>query len=145
MSRTFTELLLQARQRTGWTQEQAAERLGISVRTLAHYEAGRIPTDEKVARLANVYRAPYLGYTYLAQETETGRAVLPQLLQTEGLASGIMRIRVAMKKADQIYDRLEEIAADNTVSSEEQQEFKQCWQEIEKLVQNAVAVKFSTR
>lgn len=145
MNHTFTELLLQARQRTGWTQEKAAERLGISVRSLAHYEAGRIPSDERVARLAKVYKAPYLAYAYMAQETETGREYLPHLMQTAGIASGIMSIRVAMKKVDRKYDRLEEITADNTVSSDEQKEFDECWKDIEEVVENAIAVKFGMK
>lgn len=46
MSSIFTRLAIQARHNAGLTQEAAAERIGVALRTIAHYEAGRIPADD---------------------------------------------------------------------------------------------------
>lgn len=53
-----------AREGAGLTQEAAAERLGWSVRCLQDIEQeSREPSPEKVAQMAEVYRAPWLhGY-----------------------------------------------------------------------------------
>ena len=55
MSQAFTKLLIQARKNAGYTQEAAAAILHISLRTIANYEAGRIPTDSIVSEMMRVY------------------------------------------------------------------------------------------
>ena len=145
MGSVFTRLAIQARHNAGLTQEAAAERIGVALRTIAHYEAGRIPADDIVARMMQVYRAPYLGYAYLSQESEVGRALLPQITNVSGIASGAMQIRVAIKKAVKMYDRLEEICCDDVVSRDEQRDYERCWSELDNLMASVTAMKFSPR
>lgn len=58
--RGFAEALREYRLRSGLTQEQLAERSGVSVRTIAALEAGRgrTPRPTSVARLAEALRLP---------------------------------------------------------------------------------------
>lgn len=45
-----------ARDKTGWTQEQVAEKLNISIGTLSGYERGyRSPNPEIIRRIAEIY------------------------------------------------------------------------------------------
>jgi transcriptional regulator with XRE-family HTH domain len=39
------------RVKLGWTQEQIAEKLGLSVRTVKYYEAGRVPVSVPATKL----------------------------------------------------------------------------------------------
>jgi transcriptional regulator with XRE-family HTH domain len=39
------------RVKLGWTQEQIAEKLGVSVRTVKYYEAGNVPVSTPAAKL----------------------------------------------------------------------------------------------
>lgn len=145
MKRTFTEYLLMARQNARLTQERAAEKIGISRRSLAYYEQGRRPTDEVVARMVQVYDAQYLGYAYLAQETATGRAITSQFEQADGVASGVMQINVQIKKLDQMNDRVEEICMDNVVSNDELPEYKRYIDRLDKLYKYIAALKYAVK
>lgn len=50
-----------ARKAAGYTQEYAAELLGVSCRCLADYEAGaRTPPNDIAESMVDVYRAPQL-------------------------------------------------------------------------------------
>lgn len=69
-----------ARRAAGLTQEQAAEQLYISVRSIAEYESGRtIPPDDVVCRMVDLYGDRSLAYLHLKQSTEVGRRYLPDL------------------------------------------------------------------
>lgn len=145
MKRDFTTLMILARKNAGLTQESAAEQLGLSRRGLAYYEQGKIPNDTIVAKMMQVYRSPYIGYAYLSEETAVGRALLPPITNVSGIASGVMQIRVAIKKAVKMYDRLEEICCDDVVSRDEQRDYERCWSELDQLMASVTAMKFSPR
>ena len=54
------------RQHTGYTQEQASQKLNVAVRTLSDYENGHAPVpDDIAAKMAEIYRAPRLAYQHM--------------------------------------------------------------------------------
>lgn len=58
--------LKQARELCGYTQVEAAERLGISVDTLGNYERGKSYPDVPVIRkIENLYGVPYARIIFL--------------------------------------------------------------------------------
>lgn len=143
MSSTFTKLLIQARKDAGLTQEQAARKIGIALRTMANYEAGRIPSDPLVAKMVQVYDCWPLAYAYLSLESSTGRLVAPKIEQIPGIAAGAMQLHISMKQAAMMFDPLENICCDDIISHEEEAAFLQCTSEMEKLVQRYIAMKLA--
>jgi len=41
----------ETRARLGWSQQEIADKLGVSVRTIKYYEAGRVPISSPAAKL----------------------------------------------------------------------------------------------
>ena len=78
MHERYPNLYKRARCATRLTQEGAAELLDISVESIKQYEGGRrVPPDEVVARMAEVYRLPWLTLEH-AKATDT-LGVLPSV------------------------------------------------------------------
>ncbi|NSW92860.1 MAG: helix-turn-helix transcriptional regulator, partial [Firmicutes bacterium] len=68
MQRTCGNIYQTARKVAGLTQEQAAERLNVSVRSLADYEIGKtVPKDDIVCAMMRSYGTRWLGYQHLHQ------------------------------------------------------------------------------
>ena len=99
------------RKQAGYTQENAAELLGCSVRMLARYESGEVPVpDEIVCRMDQLYCSHFLAYTHLHKSSRLAAKLLPAVTdcgiqtaamsffnQLEGLENdvGRMLVRIA--------------------------------------------------
>lgn len=144
MKDDFAKMLSMARKAAGFTQEQAAEELNVAVRTLSAYEQGKFLTDDMVAHMVQVYRSPALGYAYLSTQSATGRLLLPRI-RIVGISSGAMQLRVTMKRAEHIYDLLEEICCDDQITLSEEAQFCKCIETLDDLVSTILAVKVLPR
>ena len=70
MAPLYPNIYQRGRKTTLLTQEEAAERLGISPETLKRYEGGRLtPPDETVARMCEIYGVGWLALEH-AKEAE---------------------------------------------------------------------------
>ena len=125
MSYEFGNACCFARKTARLTQEEAAERLGVSTRSVAHYEGERIPPDEMVAAMVQLYNAPALGYMYLSQESPTGRMILPRV-NPVGASNGVLRLRVTMRRAASMADTLDDICWDDKITPDEAPDFERC-------------------
>lgn len=141
MNNQFSFLLAAARKNAGYTQEQAAERLNVATRTLAWYEQGRIPPDNIMAHMMRLYNNAAIGYEYLASISEVGKLILPELREIPGVAAGTMQLHIAIKKAVSVYETLEQVCCDDVIDADEEDSYRQCWQELDMLMQDLVALK----
>ena len=97
----YPNLYQRARKATYFSQEEAAELIGLSAESMKQYESGRrVPSDDTVHRMAELYNLPWL-------ELEHAKATLAN------------RFRRA---SDQIYTLLE-IAEDGIIDECERPEF----------------------
>lgn len=120
MSKRFGIEIKRARKGAGFTQEQAAEALNVSVRTYAKYEGDEIlPCDDMVAAMMQVFDNPCLGYTYLSQESEVGRLILPKIGKLPGVAAGAMQYHIALAEASSDSMKLEKICCDDKIDAYE--------------------------
>jgi len=128
MKRHCENIYKNARKVAGLTQEQAAEQLYISVRSLAEYEAGRtIPPDDVVCRMVEVYKAKHLAYLHLKQSTEVGRRFLPELHILD-LPRSVLRLQKEVADVNGIHREMVEVVCDGMVEEHEHE----TWQSIEK-------------
>ncbi len=68
------------RKQAGYTQENAAELLGCSVRALARYESGEAPVpDEIVCRMDELYSNHFLAYVHFRESSRLAAGLLPEV------------------------------------------------------------------
>lgn len=134
-----------ARIAAGLTQERAAERLALSVRSLADYEAGsRRPAGDIVVRMADIYDARYLAYQHLRESSEIARRIIPDAGDVDLPESVLQLVDAVYSFADAKYDRrLICIARDGVISAEERPEFDQIVAHLDLIVKSALAVAYN--
>lgn len=133
MSGRNSNLYKKARKEAYLTQEQAAERLSVSVETVKAWEQGqRVPRPEDVERMQALYGTPWLGLEYTRDIC--GRlGVLPEL-RLQGLPTAVLTlINRATALADD-YRRLMRIAEDGVIDETEAPEFDRIAQSIQGVI-----------
>lgn len=108
-----------------YTQEQAAELLYVSEKTMKAWEQGqRMPDNGTVARMAELYGTPWLALEH-ALETAEPLGVLPEGVCLKDLAQAVLGYAEAIwAEADRLRP-LMRIAADNVVDDSERIEFQE--------------------
>lgn len=140
MNKYFGRLCCSCREAAGLTQEQAAEILHVSVRTIGAYEAGEyIPHDETVDRMMTAYNSPELGYHYLSRVLRTGRRLLPQAGKA-GIAATATRFRRSLRHAHPAADLLDDICDDDLIEEHEHEALGQCTETARKIASAAMEV-----
>ena len=128
------------RRAAGYTQESAAERLGISVESLRAYETGqRVPPDWVVELMSILYNAPYLALQHMQESNTLFRQVVPQVEDRDLLETAV-RIynRLRHFAENHSVDRLLEIAEDNVIDEKERPEFQTIVAELREIVQSGL-------
>lgn len=129
-----------ARKAAGYTQEHAAELLSVSVRSLAEYEAGgRIPPNDVVERMVEIYNAQYLAYQHLKATNALAARIIPDIKERSlrELALRIYNRKRRIAKESSI-DRLMEIAEDDYIDEQERPEFEEIVSELRELVRSGL-------
>ena len=129
-----------AREVAGITQEREAAALNLSVRSLAAYETGeRIPHDDIVVRMVDLYNFQQLAVQHLRTNSELARRIIPDL-QNRSLVAAAVRFFNAMKRLESIHgaERLLEIGEDNAIDAEEREDFDAIARELKNLICSAM-------
>lgn len=133
MSKSFGRLCGFYREAAGFTQEQAAELLHVSVRTVGAYENGEyMPHDDTVDMMVVTYNAPELGYHYLSRVLRTGRRLLPETC-AGGAAATATQFRRSIRQVSSAADALDDICADDTITANEKKPLAKCLGKIREL------------
>lgn len=132
-----------ARESAGFTQEDAAEQLTLSVQTLSAYERGlRRPADLVVRQMVTLYGAPELAYQHLS--TSELADVLFVSVQSRGLQEAAMRVVRLVKafaKSGRLWTLLE-IAEDGVIDDAETPVFREIMEELHEITESVVALSF---
>lgn len=142
MQNDCTNIYQSARKIAGLTQERAAELLGLSVRSLADYEAGlRLPPNDVADRMVTVYNSQLLAVQHLRNSTQIARDLLPDV-QTMGLPEAVLTLVDAVYAfADDRLDReLIDIARDGVISPDERERFDRVIDKIRDITAAAIAL-----
>ena len=129
-----------ARRAAGFTQESAAEQLGISVESVRAYETGqRIPPNDVVEQMVICYNAQRLAYQHLHETNVLMARVVPQLEQRSVLEVAV-RIynRLNRFQRDHGVDRLMEIAEDGVIDQMEREEFDAIMADLREIVKSGL-------
>ena len=136
-------LLKTVREGRDMTQEQAAEKVGVSVDSWYAYEANRrLPPPETVNRICEALEAPWLAMYFLEAHTGTMR-VLPNVtaraLPTAGLT--LLSRVVSFNEKCRIRE-LVRVAEDGVIDECEQDLYDEIVGELDGIIEAALAVKF---
>lgn len=131
------------RKAAGLTQESAAERLGISVESLRAYESGqRIPPNEVVELMVILYNAQHLAYQHLRETNAMYGRVVPEVPLCSVLEASARLTNRIYAFADSHADRrLMRMAEDNVIDPVERPEFDAILEELQEIVEAALALR----
>lgn len=145
MERNSGNIYKSARHTAGLTQERWAEQIGISADTVRLYESGRnYPSDEVAARMAEVAGMPVLGYWHLKLKSALANDELPDVARLP-LPQAVVGLLAAMDAIQPEVKELLMIARDGIVDASEIELFEDILDDLEDVVQAALAVKYAER
>ena len=127
------------------TQEQAAERLDVSETTVKAWEQGtRVPDNETVARMAELYDTPWLALEHLRSAGST-LGVIPEITVQSLPTAAITLINRVLDFAERHRDRqLLRIAEDGVIDEKERPDFDAIVQDLDGIVGAALQVKYTS-
>lgn len=123
MSNECENLYKICRTSAGFTQEQAAEILGIAPRTLSDYENGhtRVP-DDIVDSMSSKYNAPLLAWWHLKNTSILGK-YLPEVVMPQTNGDMVAQLSLAEWRLCKVVDDIKRIMEDGRVDETEKPDF----------------------
>ena len=138
MAPLYPNIYQRGRKTTLLTQEEAAERLGISPETLKRYEGGRLtPPDETVARMCEVYGARWLALEHAKATDRLG--ILPEL-EPKPLPMATILLTNRLRDAADRLAGLLRIAEDGVIDDAERPEFDDIVEDLRETIAAAYQV-----
>ena len=127
------------------TQEQAAERLEVSETTVKAWEQGqRVPDNETVARMAELYGTPWLALEHL-RSAGSPLGVIPEVTVQSLPTAAITLINRVLDFAERHRDRqLLRIAEDGIIDETERPDFDDICRDLDGIVGAALQVKYTS-
>lgn len=117
----YPNLYQRARKATYFSQEEAAELLGLSAESMKQYESGRrTPSDDTVHRMAELYNLPWLELEHAKATDRLG--VLPDV-HIQPLPTASITLANRFRRASDQICTLLEIAEDGIIDERERPEF----------------------
>lgn len=138
MAPQYPNIYQRGRKTTLLTQEEAAERLGISAETLKRYEGGRLtPSDETVAKMCSVYGVPWLALEHAKATDRLG--VLPEV-EPKPLPMATISLTNRLRGAADRLAGLLRIAEDGVIDDTERPEFDDIVEDLRETIAAAYQV-----
>ena len=145
MESNFRNIYKSARDASGLSQERWATFLGVSAESVRLYESGRgFPSDEVVARMADVAAMPVLCYWHLKLKSGVANDLLPEV-DVVPLPQAVVQLLVEIKAFRTDLDELLIIAADGLVDEPENDRFLEILDRLQALIRAAIMVHFAER
>lgn len=134
-----------AREASGITQERAAELMDLSVESVRAYESEkRVPADETVIKMIDIYGANYLAYQHLKYKTQVGNAVLPDIVEMQ-LPNAVLSLLHELHECSEEQEAIIEISMDGKISEHETEDWNRIMKILYKLSTAILAIQFSKK
>lgn len=132
-----------ARESSGYTQEKAAELIGVSVESIRAYESGRrIPPTHIVVNMVDVYGTQYLAYQHLRNADDIANLYLPDV-NVANMSAAVLRLLKEVSDFVGKEQELIEITCDGIIDENEIPRFDEIMRELNDIVQAYFSLKFS--
>lgn len=124
MNPLYPNIYQRGRKTTLLSQEEAAERLGLSAESMKQYESGRrVPSDETVAKMCELYRTPWLALEH-AKATDT-LGILPDGIEPKSLIQSVISLINRLRPVRESIGSLLQIVEDGRVDETEEERYEQ--------------------
>ena len=131
-----------ARMAAGITQERAAELLSVSVRSIAAYEQEeRIPADDIVVKMIEVYDTQFLAYQHLRVNMELAKGILPDVQPTT-LPLAIIKLQKEVNDFLHLRDDMMEITCDGIITEDELPRWQEICKELDDICQAIISLRY---
>ncbi len=140
MPEEYRNIYKNARRAAGFTQEAAAEMLGLSVESIRAYETGqRIPPNDVVYQMSICYNAQRLALQHL-QETNALMARVVPRLEERSMLEAEVRFYNRLRKLDDAHglDKLMDITEDGQIDSAERPVFEAVMADLREVVRSGL-------
>lgn len=143
MQQSCRNIYKAARLAAGLTQERAAEMMGLSVRSVADYEAGvRVPNNDVVNQMVMCYNSQLLAIQHIRQSTTTARELIPEICDMHLSEAVLTLIDAIYDFADDRLDReLIDIARDGVIDEAERVRFERIVDKLNTITAAAMTVR----
>ena len=137
------------RDRAKLTQEEAAPKLGVSVRALGNYEAfslevgKNIPPEDIILAMAKIYRTPWLPLMHLKENTLIGRSIFPDMQLTD-LPMAFLKFQAEMGDVHPLECGMRKIILDNQIDQDEIETSERFIKELMEGIMSGFSLIFST-
>lgn len=128
------------REKAGYTQEEAAELLDVSITTIGNYERNIVkkPDENLVVEMMELYESKWLGYVVI-QGSKIGQLVLPEINMCKP-SNGVLSFQSENRDIDEIRNDLIDIAIDDEIKAEEIPRWKNAVKEIKEACASGLAL-----
>ena len=143
MPEEYRNIYKTCRKAAGFTQEAAAERLGISVESLRAYETGqRVPPDDVAELMSVLYNSLHMLVHHVREKNAMYSRVVPEVPQCSVLeASARLTNRIYAFADSHAVRRHMRMAEDNVIDPVERPEFDAILEELQEIVEAALALR----
>ncbi|MEG1758529.1 MAG: helix-turn-helix transcriptional regulator [Oscillospiraceae bacterium] len=132
-----------ARKAAGITQEHGAELLALSVESVRAYESGsRLPSDDVVVRMMDVYDNQLLGAQHLRSASALGRCIIPELKASD-ISTAVLKLQKELNDFMKLRDDVLDITCDGLIDATESERWQRVLQELDEVAQAIMIVKFA--
>lgn len=132
-----------ARECTSFTQEKASELMNISVDSLRAYEGDkRVPPDNTVIKMIEIYDAQYLALEHMKTKTQIGEKYLPKL-QIKNLAEAVLSFLDEYEDLEKIKKLMIKISRNGEIDENEKEDWEKIMKEINDVVAAGMALNFT--
>lgn len=145
MHNKCTNIYKFARSNTSLTQREAAEKMFISLRSIADYETNKTtPPDDVVCMMVEVYNTSWLAYEHLRTSTEVGRKHLPKIHHSD-IAKSVLKFQKEVNDLENISSDMITIACDGIIETHERNRWDEVTKEIEEVAGAALSLIFTQK
>ena len=147
METRYNNIYKSARTAAGMTQERWAEMIGVSADSVRKYEGNScLPSDDVVARMAELSGMPVLGYWHLKNKSGVANDLLPDVAQVP-LPQAVIQL---LSELDDLEDKkiipnLLQIAKDGIIDEDERPQFDSIIKELNDVIEAALAVRYAQK
>ena len=133
-----------ARESSGLTQEKAAERIGVSTESIRIYESGkRIPPDDVVVRMVDIYDARYLAYQHIKENVKAAGSLIPSNVEIKDLPTAVLRLQKEVNDFMKIRDQMIDITCDGVISEDERPAWNRITKELDDISRAIMSLNFA--
>lgn len=126
MKETSRNYYKECRENAKLSQEQAAELLDISIRSLSDYENGKtIPPDDTVEKMVDVYHARLLGWVHLRNTSSLAMKCIPEVQEPRSEADILLQVIFSEDDVLDIKKKMKEILKDGKITEDEINDFNE--------------------